>query len=437
MEMATANYTVIRASFLAAGILVLIWQGELSAHDTQPGAAYEKRMREQLELILLQRGREGPSATERIRAYSERDRIPLEDICAMLRRYVEEGREDVPPGEDKAARDYELYKRYRLASGSMYLLADLHCPDVAPLLKDVALGEGTGELADRLREPAIDAVSHLGGDDLVEFARTVCEDHERFASIVRFNLYRRLAPYVGVFRWGTAPQRFTSDSPNRRRLRGDVFRFMVDAVSREPATDCAMLLDQILCVASNLYVHSNQRQDVLERLQKDRVVMHKEYAEKELAALAGVPADQGTRLPGSIKDPAELRALGQAVVDRPEDYTELDRLLVYEALAAPGEKQNWGLLLRAAMRDPDVDNVIALDKLIAGTGLDYATSYEREAILARVESRQLLPRQKEYIDALLLGLRGCAAAWRTHATVPPEGSDAEQAEGKEAQAGKT
>jgi len=270
------------------------------------------------------------------RPQSEVIEIPVEDICRVLMGFVEEGREKLG-ADDDVARGWSM-----LCARAMWLLVELRCPDAAPFLKEIALGPPEGELAGNLRRRAIWQVARLGGDGLVEFARTVCEDRSRLASHDRFILYENLARYVGVQSWKSGWRRIPTDEQDRPALRADVGRFLLQAVSHDPYNGNVMLLDQILSAASRFYALSNERLEVLKKLTNAPVARHRDYADKELKALQEVPSEARTRLPGSLKETAELEDLARAVLQSPEAYTELDRLLVYEALSAAAEEAGPG-----------------------------------------------------------------------------------------------
>ena len=104
--------------------------------------------------------------------------------------------------------------------------------------------------------------------------------------------------------------------------------------------------------------------------------------------------------------------LAQVVLEAPEAYTEMDRLLLYEALGTSAERFH-NLILNAVQHEPAPDNVILLDRALCAAIPDYRMSYEREAALARFEKSEV-PRWKDYFTAELALLRQAPADQRTH-----------------------
>jgi hypothetical protein len=266
--MTAIRRTLMRALFLAIGLLVLLGQVGQAADEQELGARYVKRLRKRVERLVLHPrsigGRDG------LLAYMETEHVPLEDICMLLQIFIEEAGEDLPPSDDEAEREELLDRRRWLATNAILRLPEMGCHGARPLLKEVALGEGKGELAEKLRDVAVGAVVELGGDDLVEFARAVYEDRQHFGGQDRFELYRDLALYVGVQAHVTVPYLLPKSERDRQAPRSDIFRFFRYALVHDEYISSGMLLDEVLHAASTLYAHSDERQEVLERQTSSR-----------------------------------------------------------------------------------------------------------------------------------------------------------------------
>jgi hypothetical protein len=419
---------------LAPLMWAVISQPSLLADDARPGGVPVADVRERIAEMMsthYPRGR-GQPLVDRIRQYSEDEGVPLEDICSVLESFLAEGRPKLQAGDDQARR----YLGRCLTS--LTLITELRCPDAAPLLREIALGEASGELARNLQGRAINLVARLGGEGLIEFANTVRDDERRFPLMDRYELYSGLTTYLGDGRPGPGVEELPANRDGAA-LRGAVFRFLVDSVSRDPDPGIVMYLDQTLSGASRFYALRVGREQTLKKLhdapvflqlleqgdklgkqQREWVARHQAYADKEMEALAELSPEDRKRLPEDIKDPAQLEGLGRAVVKAPKGYLELDRLLTYEALRKHLERFQ-DLLVAGALRDPAPDNVIYLDKMLCGAGGPYKTSREREQALARFEDATL-PRWKDYFGKELASLRQTPEVQRTHVEFAQVGS---------------
>ena len=371
----------IRRGAVMVLVLAILCPAVLFGEDEAP-AGPPNETREAVERIVLWTPHDpwtpGPTRAEKIVTYSEREGVPIGVICDLLKTFVHEWYEgdanEDPPGPETWPRT-----RHRLCQNSLSLLAELRCPDALPLLRTIALGQPEDKRAEDFRTSAIVCVVRLGPEDLIDFARTISEDRERFSSSDRDTLYLALLPHVGFRVWWT-PLEPLDDLRNTdgRPLRGDVFRLLVEAAYHEPSLNTVRHLDQTLAVASRFYRLHIGRETVLKRLLDQSWFRERleregplEAGEKPVVAqyreaeelLASVAPENRPRLPWQIEDTAELKALAESVLRWPGRYLELDRLLVYEALAERGAECR-DLLVRAVLEDPAPRNVIRAEVLL-------------------------------------------------------------------------
>lgn len=221
--------------------------------------------------------RESPPEKQ-LEEYCRTTGIPREKIEAILIKFLEQGLQNP---------ENRIWQR--LAEGSAGTLGHWRVKSAVDLVEKAAFTPSDYGL----RGIAIDAVIRIGSEGMLDFARKVVGD-ERFSYMERRSIYEELSPYVGVSAQKAVPIDFCKGD---EEMRQKVLEFLLESQSKD--TWNIYVIDEILCVASEQYKTSHEREqalkkleDALKTLDKSKGEIVREYAARELKYLRELPPEQ-------------------------------------------------------------------------------------------------------------------------------------------------
>jgi len=195
--------------------------------------------------------------------------------------------------------DPHSISQHRLAIRVIAVLGELRTSKALPVLNQVVESDNQD-----IRVTATRAIIKIGGENLLPFVRHVFCERKRFSWYERFLMYEQLSPYIGLQTWRPALLEDKESFKVNEDRRADVFQFLINAVYADiTSSGNTRRLDEMLCLVSNDYKFSYERENVLERLEqawtkidRDPAQKWRVYPTEQLKILHAVPAKKRTHV---------------------------------------------------------------------------------------------------------------------------------------------
>ncbi|MHC4603009.1 MAG: family 16 glycoside hydrolase [Planctomycetota bacterium] len=200
----------------------------------------------------------------------------------------------------RADAEDERSKRQRAAAQAVWYLGCFKAEQAVPLLRKVMESAD-----DSLRYKAAEAIVKIGGRMLIPTACRIVTDREHFTSSQRYQIYGELSPYIGLKTWEAE---LLSDEERNKvppKVRSEVLSFLIAAADADvTGSGNTKRLDTMLCLVSEEYRLSHERESILERLErkwedipeKQGNPEARKYPTEQLEALRAVPPEKRTHV---------------------------------------------------------------------------------------------------------------------------------------------
>jgi hypothetical protein len=194
--------------------------------------------------------------------------------------------------------DIDSKRRRQAAERAVYYLGHYKAAEAVPLLQKVM--ESSDE---SLRYEAAIAIVKIGGEALIPTACRVFADRRNFNSDHRFRMYEELSTYMGLKRWLAEflIDKERTDVPPE--VRNAVILFLIAAADADvTSSGNTMRLDAMLCLVSEQYRLSYERESILERLEDKWKNISggnpeaRKYPTEQLEALRAIPPEKRTNV---------------------------------------------------------------------------------------------------------------------------------------------
>jgi hypothetical protein len=192
--------------------------------------------------------------------------------------------------------DIDSKRRRQAAKQAVRYLGYNKAAEAVPLLQKVM--ESSDE---SLRYAAAEAIIRIGDNTLIPTVCRVFTDRKHFTSSHRFRMYGEMSPYIGLKPWleeFLIDQEKTDVPP---KVRSAVLSFLISAAHADVTTSGnTKRLDTMLCLVSEQYRLSYERESILERLEhkwkniSDGNPEARKYPTEQLEALRAVPQEKRT-----------------------------------------------------------------------------------------------------------------------------------------------
>lgn len=206
--------------------------------------------------------------------------------------------------------DIDSKRRRQAARQAVWYLGHYKAAEAVPLLQKIM--ESSDEY---LRYAAAEAIVRIGGQALIPTVCRVFTDRKHFTSGHRFRMYEEMSPYIGLKTWRAqflTDQEKTDVPP---KVRSAVLSFLIAAADADvTSSGNTKRLDTMLCLVSEKYRLSYERESILERLEhKWKNITNgnpeaRKYPTEQLEALRAVPPEKRTHVkvykitPGGIRE---------------------------------------------------------------------------------------------------------------------------------------
>ncbi len=220
-------------------------------------AAADTNTKEFVKSVLSGNVHQGePGKAERIRMYSERTGISVDEIGKTVIQFIT---------------DRSIEPHNRLVA--VFLAGKLRLKGALPVLKDIIRSENR-----TFRSSAVRAVVRIGDEGLIDFAREVVNNRQLYRGFDRFTLYDQLSYYL-----------HDTSSRKAEKRREDVRKFFSDAAGKETKNSCLLVIDRELGKTDDNYKKSYEREEVLKKLESSKAERYKKYASDQLGKLRKLP----------------------------------------------------------------------------------------------------------------------------------------------------